>query len=104
MSDYDDDDRDEPEQLQLPLDDKRATPDERAAAGLPIGQVETDETMEGRVRITRSLSLGSKNDQIHLSVDHPYQIQPGWGLAQQAVVIADTCGLVKTMVYSQLGL
>ena len=99
------DDEPEPEpEPERPKRQRKATAPEKAAAKVPLGQVETDETLHGEVRITRSLSLGSKNDQIHLSVMLPVVVQPGWSLPQQAVAAADTCGIVKSLVYSQLGL
>ena len=91
----------EPEKPKPP---RRATAQEKAATLLPVAQVETAETLHGEVRITRSLSLGSRNDVIHLSVALPVVVQPNWTLAQQAVAAADTCGIVKSIVYSQLGL
>ena len=89
---------------QDPLPMERATPAERKAASLPVGQIETEETLHGEVRMTRSLGLGSRNDVVHFSVALPVVVQPGWSLSQQAVAAADTAGVVKSIVYSQLGL
>jgi hypothetical protein len=82
----------------------KPTPQEKAATQLPIAGIETAETLHGEVRMTRSLSLGSRNDVIHFSVALPVVVQEGWTLAQQAVAAADTAGIVKSIVYSQLGL
>jgi hypothetical protein len=71
---------------------------------IPVGEVETEQTMVGTVKVTRSLSLGGKNDQVHLGIEIPFVVQPSWKPEEVAAHAADACFQAKATVYEQLGL
>ena len=73
------------------------------AERLPVGDIETAETLTGLVKITRSLSLGSRNDQVHMGIEQPFPIQPGWSPERCASAAADAFASAKSVLYEQLG-
>jgi hypothetical protein len=90
---------------QAPAQRQRPVPAPRPARveHLPVGDVETETTMAGLVKITRSMSLGSRNDQVHMGIELPFPIQPGWRPERIAQAAADTFSVARSVLYEQLG-
>lgn len=71
---------------------------------LPIGQVETPETMHGTVGITRGVALSNKNDIVYYKVEMPYVRQPGWSQEECAIEASATMNTVTAVVCEHAGL
>jgi hypothetical protein len=64
----------------------------------------TAETMTGMVKITRSINLGSKDNNLHIGAELPVMIQPGWTPDQISAMYTDGFYQIKAVVYEQAGI
>jgi hypothetical protein len=108
MENYDDDDPVQYEDQYEDRDDHRgprAMADVRGPDNLPlpIGEVVTEDTMQGLAKLTRSLNLGTRDNNVHLGIELPFVVQPGWSWEKIAASAADAMFQAKAIVYEQLG-
>ena len=103
MENYDDDEmvQYQDQYEDAPGPDDYEPPDKRAP--LPIGELTTEDTMQGLVKITRSMNLGTRDNNVHLGIELPFVVQPGWTWEQTAASAADAMFQAKALVYEQLG-
>jgi hypothetical protein len=120
MTDYDDDDgtvyEDEAEEgydysgdpnvraiVPEPDNQPVAAPQRRETV-IPIGEAVTPETLHGVVAFTRSLNLGSRDNNAHFRCELPFVVQPQWKPDQVAAQAADTFYQCVAVVLQQAGL
>lgn len=83
---------------------KQAAKQPKPKSVLPIGEVETVETLHGAVSITRGIGLGTKNDQVYIKCELPVVIQPGWTPEEDAAAASIMMNMAKSVVYEHGGL
>lgn len=71
---------------------------------IPIGEAVTPETLHGVVAFTRSLNLGSRDNNAHFRCELPFVVQPQWKPDQVAAQAADTFYQCVAVVLQQAGL
>lgn len=71
---------------------------------IPIGEAVTAETLHGVVAFTRSLNLGSRDNNAHYRCEMPFVVQPGWPPEQCAAQAADAFYQCVAVVLQQAGL
>lgn len=79
-------------------------PAPRRETVIPIGEAVTPETMHGVVAFTRSLNLGSRDNNAHFRCEMPFVVQPQWAPDQVAAQAADTFYQCVAVVLQQAGL
>ena len=76
----------------------------RNLQAIPMGEIDTGEALEGHVAFTRSVNLGTRDDNAHYRIEMPFVVQPGWDWATIAAHAADAFWHCKAVVYDQAGL
>jgi hypothetical protein len=71
---------------------------------IPIGEAVTPETLHGVVAFTRSLNLGSRDNNAHFRCELPFVVQPQWTPDVVAAQAADTFYQCVAVVLQQAGL
>jgi len=79
-------------------------PTPRRETVIPIGEAVTAETLHGVVAFTRSLNLGSRDNNAHFRCEMPFVVQPGWTPDQCAAQAADAFYQCVAVVLGQAGL
>lgn len=79
-------------------------PPARRETVIPIGEAVTPETLHGVVAFTRSLNLGSRDNNAHFRCELPFVVQPQWKPDQVAAQAADTFYQCVAVVLQQAGL
>lgn len=77
---------------------------ERRETVIPIGEAVTPDTLHGVVAYTRSLNLGTRDNNAHFRVEMPFVVQPQWTPTQAAASAADAFYQCKAVVLEQAGL
>jgi hypothetical protein len=80
-----------------------ATPERRETI-IPIGEAVTPETLHGVVAFTRSLNLGTRDNNAHFRCEMPFVVQPQWSPVQCAAAAADAFYQAVAVVLQQAGL
>jgi hypothetical protein len=109
MSNYDPDDNgmyppDEEDNPYPPMEQETTPVPSRGTAPIPMGEVNTGEQVQGLVAFTRSVNLGTKDNNAHFRIELPFVVQPGWDWPTVAAQAADAFFHCKAVIYDQAGL
>ena len=88
----------------IPPEPEPVDPPKRRETVIPIGEAVTPETLHGVVAFTRSLNLGSRDNNAHFRCELPFVVQPQWKPDQVAAQAADTFYQCVAVVLQQAGL